>query len=65
MIFRVGSEPHLLEDSSDVILEEAVKAPSHLQRSSQDSERSSKVAVVFGVAQIKLHIGTGLKALQE
>ena len=49
---------HLVEDGSDVVLEETIESPRHLQRTAENGESSSKLAVVLFVAQIKLHVST-------
>ena len=63
VVVWVGPQTHLLEDICDVILEQAVKAPRHLQRPSQNGEGTSKVAVTRLVAKIEFHVRTGADAL--
>ena len=54
--FRVRAQAHLPEDGGDVVLEETVEAPRHFERTTENGEGSGKLAMVFGVAQVKLHV---------
>ena len=58
VILRVRAQVHLIEDSSDVVLEETIELPRHLQRAAEKGKSSSKLAVVVRVAQVKLHVST-------
>ena len=58
VILRVRAQVHLIEDGSDVVLEETIESPRHLQRTAENGESSSKLAVVVRVAQVKLHVST-------
>ena len=58
MVVRVRAQVHLIEDGSDVVLEETIESPRHLQRTAEKGESSSKLAVVVRVAQVKLHVST-------
>ena len=65
VILRVRAQVHLIEDGSDVVLEETIESPRHLQRTAENGESSSKLAVVLFVAQIKLHVSTCEDSLLE
>lgn len=56
VVFRVRAQAHLPEDGGDVVLEETVEAPRHFERTTENGEGSGKLAMVFGVAQVKLHV---------
>lgn len=63
VVHRVRAQAHLPEDGSDVVLEETIEAPRHLERAAEKSEGSSELAVVVGVAQFKLHVSTREESL--
>ena len=58
VVVRVRAQVHLIEDGSDVVLEETIESPRHLQRTAENGESSSKLAMVVRVAQVKLHVST-------
>ena len=63
VVHRVRAQAHLPEDGSDVVLEETIEAPRHLERAAEKSEGSSELAVVVGVAQFKLHVSAREESL--
>ena len=65
VVHRVRAQAHLPEDGSDVVLEETIVAPRHLERAAENGEGSSKLAVVVGVAQFKLHVSARADSLLE
>ena len=58
VVVRFRAQVHLIEDGSDVVLEETIESPRHLQRTAENGESSSKLAVVVRIAQVKLHVST-------
>ena len=65
VVLRVRAQVHLPEDGSDVVLEETIKSPRHLQRAAENGESSSKLAVFLRVAQVKLYVSTCEDSLLE
>ena len=65
VVHRVRAQAHLPEDGSDVVLEETIESPRHLQRAAEKGESSSKLAVFLLVAQVKLHVSTCEESLLE
>lgn len=65
VVGRVRTQVHLVEDGSDVILEEAIEVPVHLKRPAQHGEGAGEAAVVVGVTQVKGHISAGFETLRE
>ena len=56
MVHRIRAQAHLLEDGSDVVLEETIEAPRHFERTTKKREGSGKLAMVVRVAQVKTHV---------
>ena len=63
VVHRVRAQAHLPEDGSDVVLKETIETPRHLERAAENGEGSSKLAVVVGVAQFKLHVSARADSL--
>ena len=56
VVHRIRAQAHLLEDGSDVVLEETIEAPRHFERTTKKCEGSGKLAMVVRVAQVKTHV---------
>ena len=65
VVLRVRAQAHLFEDGSDVVLEETIEAPRHLEGAAKKCEGSGKLAMVVRVAQVKLHVGARADSLLE